>query len=84
MLTPLVVLSQRGPLSFSLDNAGGLAAQPSTGGLANALGGLAQRRPVRWVAAAISDGDRLAARQAEALQFGSRRPRRPMNRWRPR
>ena len=68
---PLVVLSQRGPLSFSVDDTGGLAAQPSTGGLANALRGLAQRRPVRWVAAAISEADRLAARQGEALPFGA-------------
>jgi len=68
---PVVVLSQRGPLSFSVDPTGGLAASPSPGGLANALGGVARRRPVRWVAAAISEGDCLAARQAGAHASGA-------------
>jgi trehalose 6-phosphate synthase len=59
----LVVVSNRGPLTFELDPAapGGLVAARGAGGLVTALGELGRHVPVTWVAVALSAGDRAAA-----------------------
>ncbi|MHB8618758.1 MAG: alpha,alpha-trehalose-phosphate synthase (UDP-forming) [Chloroflexota bacterium] len=75
MNTPLVVVSQRSPLSFSINRHGMLRSQAASGGLASALGAIAQKRPVHWIAAAMSDGDRLAARRSAAWPMGPGRVR---------
>jgi trehalose 6-phosphate synthase len=69
----LIVVSNRGPVSFDLDRSapGGLTAARGAGGLVTALGELGRHAPVTWVAAAISDGDRAAAR---ALDEAAGRP----------
>ena len=54
--------SNRGPLSFSLDERGELVHRRGGGGLVTALAGVLQATGGRWVAAAMSDGDRVAAR----------------------
>jgi trehalose 6-phosphate synthase len=62
----LIVVSNRGPVTFQLDPAapGGLSAFRGPGGLVTALGELGRHAPLSWVAAAITDGDRLVARAA--------------------
>src|SRR5438034_3409176 len=67
---PLYVLSQRGPLSFDVDEEGMLQASPAGGGLASAFGTIAEQRPLHWIAVAVSDADRLAASQGESIRTG--------------
>ena len=57
----LVVASNRGPVSFSLDDAGRPVQAGSGGGLAAALQPLLRGRGASWVACAMSDADRMAA-----------------------
>jgi len=58
---PVVIVSNRGPVSFREDD-GELAARRGAGGLVTGLGSLAGRGTT-WIAAAISGGDRVAATQ---------------------
>ena len=58
MSPPLVVASNRGPLTFERDEAGELAARRGSGGLVTALSGALLEAEGVWVAAAMSDGDR--------------------------
>ena len=59
---PIVMVSNRGPLSFSLTD-GELVAKRGAGGLVSGIGPLLRGTGQPWIAAAISDGDRLAAEQ---------------------
>ncbi|HET6949535.1 MAG TPA: trehalose-6-phosphate synthase [Acidimicrobiales bacterium] len=61
MSRPVVVVSNRGPLSFRRDEAGALVARRGAGGLVSGLGPLVAGTDSLWVAAAMSDGDRAAA-----------------------
>ncbi len=59
---PLVVIaSNRGPFAFSANEDGTFTSERGAGGLVTALSAIAQRYDVLWVAAALSDGDRLWA-----------------------
>jgi trehalose 6-phosphate synthase len=58
---PLVVVSNRGPLSFALDGAGGLVTRRAGGGLVATLGPGLVGTGARWVAGALGEADRLAA-----------------------
>ncbi|SEG85453.1 trehalose 6-phosphate synthase [Thermomonospora echinospora] len=68
----VLVASNRGPVSFSLSGDGALSMRRGGGGLVSGLAGVAAAgRPggmggpeVVWVCAALSDADRMAARQA--------------------
>jgi trehalose 6-phosphate synthase len=62
----LIVVSHRGPSSFTLRDDGTLDSEPSPGGLASGLRPSLAGTGVRWVAAAVSDADRAAARQGVA------------------
>ncbi len=56
---PLIVIaSNRGPFSFSRREDGEFDIQRGSGGLVTALGTLAEKQDVLWVAAAMSEGDR--------------------------
>lgn len=57
----LVIVSNRGPLSFSLDEHGELRSKRGAGGLVSGIGPLVVDTPTTWIAAAISEGDRVAA-----------------------
>jgi trehalose 6-phosphate synthase len=57
MRRKLIVVSNRGPVTFGADG----SMRRSSGGLATALRGLLQHHDVTWVASAISDGDRAHA-----------------------
>lgn len=60
---PVVIVSNRGPLSFRRDDEGGLVARKGAGGLVSGLAPLVSGTDALWVAAAISDADREAAAQ---------------------
>lgn len=59
----IVVVSNRGPLSFSRNDAGELETRRGAGGLVSTLGPGIAERGATWIAAAISDEDREAAEQ---------------------
>jgi trehalose 6-phosphate synthase len=54
----LILVSNRGPVTFSLDAGGRRVAARGGGGLVTALSGLIARHEVTWVASAMSDEDR--------------------------
>jgi trehalose 6-phosphate synthase len=58
---PVVVVSNRGPLSFRQDDGGELVAKRGAGGLVSGIGPLVAGTDTLWVAAAMTDGDRAAA-----------------------
>jgi trehalose 6-phosphate synthase len=58
---PVVVVSNRGPLSFRVGDGGELVAKRGAGGLVSGIGPLVAGTDTLWVAAAMSDGDRAAA-----------------------
>ena len=58
---PVVIVSNRGPLSFRVTDEGELAATRGAGGLVSGLAPLVAGTGVTWIAAAITDGDRRAA-----------------------
>jgi trehalose 6-phosphate synthase len=60
----LIVVSNRGPITFELDPTapGGLTGDRGPGGLVTALAELGRRLPVTWIATALTDGDRRAAK----------------------
>ena len=60
--SPLIVIaSNRGPYQFSQDEDGTFSVKRGSGGLVTALGALAQRHEVLWVASAMTDDDRAWA-----------------------
>ena len=63
MAGDIVVVSNRGPLSFTREDDGSLKATRGAGGLVSSLGPLVEGTGATWVAAAISDEDREAARE---------------------
>jgi trehalose 6-phosphate synthase len=65
----LIVVSNRGPLSFSRDEAGRWQATRGSGGLVTALAELGRIAPVTWVSVAMDADDREAGR---ALARGGR------------
>jgi len=61
----VVVASNRGPVSFSMQDDGTLAAKRGGGGLVAGLSSAARGGDTVWVCAALSEADRIAARRAE-------------------
>ncbi len=57
----VVILSNRGPLSFGLDAEGALVGRRGAGGLVSGLAPLVAGTGTTWIAAAMSDADRKAA-----------------------
>ena len=60
---PLLIASNRGPVSFSRSN-GTLVARRGGGGMVSGLSAAAEEMPMVWVCAALSDADREAASSA--------------------
>ncbi|MDW3176347.1 MAG: trehalose-6-phosphate synthase [Acidimicrobiia bacterium] len=73
MPRPILIASNRGPVSFDLDD-GELVSSRGAGGLVSALGPLVRGTDTAWVATALSAGDREAARSGmiEAEGFNIR------------
>ncbi|MGI9032963.1 MAG: alpha,alpha-trehalose-phosphate synthase (UDP-forming) [Acidimicrobiales bacterium] len=69
---PIVVVSNRGPLSFTKGSGGELEARRGAGGLVSSIGPLAREAKALWVAAAISEGDREAASKGVLEEEGFR------------
>jgi trehalose 6-phosphate synthase len=66
---PLVVVSNRGPLSFALDG-GELRTKRGAGGLVSAIGPAIANTGALWVAGALSEADRMAAAQDAVTSDG--------------
>jgi trehalose 6-phosphate synthase len=64
-MAELVVASNRGPVQFEIDDDGNLSAGRGAGGMVAALGPALAGQGGTWVAAAISEGDRVAARRVQ-------------------
>ncbi len=64
-LRPLVLVSNRGPVTYGP----GDEVRRGTGGLVTALIGLANHRPVTWVASAMTDEDVMMAERHEGRPF---------------
>jgi trehalose 6-phosphate synthase len=58
---PIVLASNRGPVSFQRDDAGQLVSRRGAGGLISGIGPLMSEAHATWLASAITDGDREAA-----------------------
>jgi trehalose 6-phosphate synthase len=61
----LIVVSNRGPVSFSRDERGHRVARRGGGGLVTALRGLAPHHDVTWIASAMTSEDAAVAAEAE-------------------
>src|SRR5438093_10807029 len=61
--SPLVVVSNRGPVTFERNEAGGFEAQRGAGGLVTTLAGVFCRDEATWVAAAMSEAGREVPRR---------------------
>lgn len=58
---PVVVVSNRGPVTFETADDGTLVGRRGAGGLVSGIGPLVAETGATWLAAAISEGDRAAA-----------------------
>ena len=67
---PLVLVSNRGPVTFDDDG----SFTRGSGGLVTALTGLASHRDVVWIASAMTDGDIEQARKASGEPFQVQAP----------
>src|SRR6478672_3996411 len=67
---PLVLVSNRGPVTFQDDG----DVKRGTGGLVTALTGLASHRDAVWIASALTDGDARKAHDAEGKAVSGRSP----------
>src|SRR3546814_11756902 len=58
---PIVLASNRGPVSFTREPDGSLVSRRGAGGLISGIGPLMSAADATWIAAAITAGDRDAA-----------------------
>ncbi|MFY9586888.1 MAG: trehalose-6-phosphate synthase [Actinomycetota bacterium] len=61
MNTPVVVVSNRGPVTYDVSPTGERIARRGVGGLVTAVSGALREREGLWIASAISDADRSVA-----------------------
>jgi trehalose 6-phosphate synthase len=59
----MIVVSNRGPVTYDRDESGVRVERRGGGGLVSALRGLADRAEVTWIASATTDEDRVVARE---------------------
>jgi trehalose 6-phosphate synthase len=71
-VSDLVVASNRGPVSFALDERGAPETRPAAGGLAPSLLSALAGSGADWVAAGTTEGDRVAASEGEVVVDGIR------------
>jgi trehalose 6-phosphate synthase len=65
----LIVVSNRGPVTYSRDAGGGRSARRGGGGLVTALRPLVSHHDVTWIASAMTDEDRAVAAEAGGKAF---------------
>ena len=68
----LIVVSNRGPVSFRRDGNGERTARRGGGGLVTALRSLVSHHDVTWIASAMSDEDRAVAEEANGEAIDER------------
>src|ERR1700722_1590135 len=68
----LIVVSNRGPLSFALDSDGKPVPSGSAGGLAAALHPMLEGSGATWVSCAMTEADRLATAEGMMSESGLR------------
>ena len=66
---PLILVSNRGPLTFTRGPDGELRSERSGGGLVTALLGLTEHTPALWISAAISEAEEEMSRVAGGGSF---------------
>jgi trehalose 6-phosphate synthase len=66
----ILVASNRGPVSFSRGDDGRLSVKRGGGGVVSGLSSVASHGDFLWVCAALTDGDRVAARTAPGGMLG--------------
>jgi trehalose 6-phosphate synthase len=71
MEAPVVVASNRGPISYSRDDRGRLVPSKGAGGLVTAMSGVFFHDDATWVAAALSDEDVEIARGGRSVGAGT-------------
>jgi trehalose 6-phosphate synthase len=71
---PIVIVSNRGPVTFAVDAEAvdGVSARRGAGGLVSGLGPLVADTEAIWIAAAMSDGDRVVATRGVTAAAGFR------------
>lgn len=71
---PIVVVSNRGPVTFQIDDAApdGVTARRGAGGLVSGLGPQVHGTDAIWIAAAMTDGDRRIAERGTTTAEGYR------------
>jgi len=72
---PLIIASNRGPVSFARRGDGSFTARKGSGGVVTAVSAIARDRQPIWIAAAMTEGDRQRAavaleRGEQLIQFG--------------
>jgi trehalose 6-phosphate synthase len=73
---PLIIASNRGPVTFTRRSDGSFDARKGSGGVVTAVSAVARERQPIWIAAAMTDGDRERAGVAQAngetlIEYGS-------------
>src|SRR5438876_1568350 len=66
----LIIASNRGPVEYNLSHDGSLKARRGAGGMVTALIDAGNRMEVTWVAMAMTEGDRIAFREAQKNDDG--------------
>jgi trehalose 6-phosphate synthase len=66
--SPVVVVSNRGPVTFEISQAGERRSRRGVGGLVTALSGALRDRGGVWIASAITEGDRAVAAETPTIQ----------------
>ncbi len=72
---PLIIASNRGPVTFTRRSGGAFDARKGSGGVVTAVSAVARERQPIWIAAAMTDGDRQRAELArqdgeDLIEFG--------------
>ncbi len=63
----LIIASNRGPVTFSRESDGTFSSRKGSGGVVTAVSAIAKERQPVWIAAAMTDGDRERAAEADRL-----------------
>jgi trehalose 6-phosphate synthase len=66
--SPVVFVSNRGPVTYEIAPTGERLSRRGVGGLVTALSGAVRDRGGVWIAAAISDGDRVVAAETPSIE----------------
>lgn len=62
---PLIVASNRGPVTFTRERDGSFSGRQGSGGLVTAVSSVLQEQQATWIAASMTSGDRQRAQKAQ-------------------